>query len=275
LTTTPTATPTEAAERFVDVAGLRTRLQERGGGPPLLLLHRSTGNPRWLPLYSRLAESFSVSVPDLPGYGHSERPDWARDPRDLAILMHEMLDQEDVDDVHLVGLGFGGFIAAEMATMNQRRLASLVLVGAAGVRPQEGEILDQMLVAHADYVKAGFSDDAAFQAHFGSDGDDGGIAADLEDVWDFSRIMTARLSWSPYMINRRLPALLQEVRTPALLVWGEYDRIVPLDCGRQYERALPNARLEVVEGAGHMVEIEQPERLTRLIAEHAAFARSS
>jgi pimeloyl-ACP methyl ester carboxylesterase len=259
-----TTTSSTVTERTIEVAALSLRLQQDGGGAPLLLLHHSTGHSGWMPLYERLAESFAVTVPDLPGYGHSERPDWAREPRDLAVMMQQLLDKLDLDGVTLVGLGFGGFIAAEMATLNHRRLSRMVLVGAAGIKPQEGEIVDQMLMDHAEYVKLGFRDEASFEQHFGAE-----VDPEVRDIWDFSRIMTARLTWSPYMHSRRLPHLLGDVQTPTLLVWGEHDRIVPVHCASQYERALPNARLEIVADAGHAVDMEQPEALASLIAGHA------
>ena len=272
-------------ERTIEVAGLSLQLQQDGSGSPLLLLHHSTGHSGWMPLYERLAESFAVTVPDLPGYGRSERPDWARETRDVAVIMQHLLDKLDLDGVTLVGLGFGGFIAAEMATLNHRRLSRLVLVGAAGIKPQDGEILDQMMIEHAEYVKVGFRDEAIFEQLFLTEAKEAEEAEDAEDaeeakdakvvdpvaldIWEFSRIMTARLTWSPYMHSRRLPHLLGDVQTPTLLVWGEPDNVVPVDCARQYERTLPDARLEIVADAGHAVDMEQPEALASLIAEHA------
>ena len=280
-----TTTASTVTERTIEVAGLSLRLRQDGAGAPLLLLHHSTGHHGWMALYERLAESFAVTVPDLPGYGQSERPDWAREPRDLAVMMQRVLDKLDLDGVTLVGLGFGGFIAAEMATLNDRRLSGLVLVGGAGIKPQQGEILDQMLIDHAEYVKAGFRDEAIFEQHFLTEAEEieDAEAADeadeadetkvvdpaVRDIWEFSRIMTARLTWSPYMHSRRLPHLLADVQTPTLLVWGEHDRVVPVDCARQYERALPDARLEIVADAGHAVDMEQPQALASLIAGHA------
>ncbi|MCZ6544413.1 MAG: alpha/beta hydrolase, partial [Chloroflexi bacterium] len=104
------------------------------------------------------------------------------------------------------------------------------------------------------------SDDAAFTTAFGEE-----IDKELRELWDFSREMTARVTWKPWMFNRQLPPLLPEVATPSLLVWGEHDRVIPLDCAKQYEAALPNATLEIVSGAGHLVEMEQPETLAALI----------
>ena len=126
-----TSIETHATEQ-IQVAGSRVQYLKGGSGDPLLVLHHSIGNPGWLPFYEQLAETFTVYVPDLPGYGQSERPEWAREPRDLAILMLQMLDKAGHGSIPLVGLGFGGWIAAEMATMSQSRISALALVGAAG-----------------------------------------------------------------------------------------------------------------------------------------------
>jgi len=262
IVTTATDTHTE---RTVEVAGKGVRVLQGGQGAPLVVLHHSTGNPGWLPIHARLAERFTVYAPDMPGYGQSARPDWARDPRDLAILIARLLDRLELERVTLVGLGFGGFVAAELATMTPQQLKSLVLVGAAGLQPEQGEIMDEMLTDYTDYVKAGFRDEATFTRALGE-----GAVDSFKELWDFSREMTARLTWKPYMFNRRLPPLLSEVQTPTLLIWGGEDNVVPPVCGEQYVRALPHARLETVAGAGHFVELEEPEAVADLIVRHAA-----
>jgi pimeloyl-ACP methyl ester carboxylesterase len=255
----------ETQRRVIPVANLDLHLREGGEGDPVVILHRSIGTLGWGALEERLAQRFRVITPDLPGYGESERPDWAREPRDLALLVGRMLERLDLTDVTLVGLGFGGFVAAELATANEDRLRSLVLVSSAGLKPREGEIVDQMLIAHTAYVQSGFADEASYEAKFGTE-----LHADIKDIWEFSRIMTARVSWSPYMFSRRLAPLLCEVKTPALVVWGDTDRIIPKDCGMQYVERLANARLEVLPSTGHFVEWDAPDQLADRIAAAAA-----
>ena len=257
-----TSTETHTTEQ-IEVAGRRVQYLQGGSGDPVLVLHHSIGNHGWLPAYEALAATRQVLVPDLPGYGQSERPEWARETRDIAILVLQMLDKLGLGPTPVVGLGFGGWIAAEMATMNQQRISGLVLVGAPGIQPDEGEILDQMLIDYDEYVRAGFSNEESFHAEFGED-----PAPEVRELWDFSREMTARLTWKPYMFNRRLPHLLQEVKTPTLLVRGADDGVVPLAVAQAYAAALPNASIEVVADCGHMVDMEQPERLAELVAAH-------
>jgi pimeloyl-ACP methyl ester carboxylesterase len=259
-----TATATEPTTRTVEVAGLELQLRESGSGPPLLLLHRSIGVIGWDTFEDQLAANFTVIHPDLPGFGESDRPDWAREPRDLAIIVGRLLEALDIEGVTLVGLGFGGFVAAELATMNETRLKSLVLVSPAGIKPREGEIVDQMLIAHDDYVRRGLNDPSSFETRFGAE-----LHPDVKDIWEFNRIMAARITWSPYMFSRRLPHLLGAVQTPALIVWGENDQIIPAIVGSQYAEVLANAVQETISSAGHIVEWDQPEQLATLISSHA------
>jgi pimeloyl-ACP methyl ester carboxylesterase len=246
-------------DRKVEVGDLLIQVNDAGSGPPCVVLHRSTG-PFWSEFHDRLAESFTVLSPDMPGFGQSTRPDTARNPAHLAVLLNQLLDAEGRDPVHLVGFGLGGWVAAEMAAMNQGRLLTLTVVGAAGIKPREGYIHDPLTQSWTDYVRGGFRDDEHFIAVFGEE-----PVEQVIQLWDFSREMTARITWKPWMWSLQLPTLLRGVRTPALVVWGEQDQIVPLDCARQYAEVLPNASLEVIPGAGHVVELEEPDRLAALI----------
>jgi pimeloyl-ACP methyl ester carboxylesterase len=254
--------------RAVEVAGLRIRTSEAGTvRPPFVVLHHSTG-PLWTPFLDALARGRAVLAPDLPGYGRSERPDDARSPRDLAILWLRALDELEPEPVHLVGLGLGGWVAAELATMAPRRLASLALVGAAGIKPREGMIHDPMMSSWTDYARRGFHDPGRFDEVIGDDPPES-----LLELWDHSREMTARLTWKPWMWSLQLPMLLRGVPTPTLVVHGRHDAVVPLDCAEQYRELLPNGRLEIVEDGGHLLDLEQPDRLAGLLTDFAARTR--
>ena len=258
-----TATSSHTDDR-VTVANRAIRIIRGGTGDPLVTLHHSTGSLGWLPLHEQLSANFDVLVPDLPGYGQSERPEWARSPRDIAILMNQCFQELGLERVNLVGFGFGGFVAAELATMDQSRLASLTLAGAAGLKPREGEIMDEMLTGYVDYMEAGFRDKEHYVQVFGEEPE-----ASVRELWDFSREMTARICWKPFMFSVQLPHLLGGVTAKTLLIWGSEDRIVPPIVGQQYREAIPKSRLEIVQGAGHFVEYEETDRVAGLIAAHA------
>jgi pimeloyl-ACP methyl ester carboxylesterase len=77
--------------------------------------------------------------------------------------------------------------------------------------------------------------------------------------------MSARLTWKPYMHNPRLPFFLPRIANPTLVVWGKQDQIVPVICGEQYQRLLPDATLKVIEGCGHSPMIERPDEFLSML----------
>ncbi len=245
-------------EHDIELGDVRLHLRRSGSGRPVLVLHHDIGTPESLPFYDQLASKFDVIVPNHPGYGVPERPQWMRHPRDLAALYQWLLAELAVENTGLVGLGFGGWVAAEMAALAPRDFHRLVLVGAMGVKPPEGDIFDQAIVSYIDYARAGFHEAAAFARVYGD------VSTDQLVAWDLCREMSFRIAWKPYMYSQTLPHLLGGVRAPALVVWGDNDKIVPRSAGQLYARALREARFETVAAAGHCVDMEQPEALARL-----------
>ena len=243
----------------VEIAGVKLHLERAGSGRPVLVLHHDIGSPERLDFYDALANRFDVLVPHHPGYGKSERPQWLRSVRDVAVMYQWLLSDLGIDRPAIVGLGFGGWIAAEMATMMPNGPHRLVLVGAMGLKPPDGDIFDQAIVSYIDYAAAGFHDPAAFARVYGD------VTTDQLVDWDLCREMCFRIAWKPYMYSQTLPHLLGGVKAPALIVWGDDDKIVPRSAGELYAAALPKARFETVHAAGHCVDMEQPEALARLV----------
>jgi pimeloyl-ACP methyl ester carboxylesterase len=253
------------SEESVEISGSLMHLMTGGTGDPVVVLHHDIGSTGWTSFHDRLAGGFSVTAPTHLGYGQSERPAWMRSVRDMAVAHQWLLRSRGIESATLVGLGFGGWVAAEMATMAPGRFKGLVLVGAMGVKPEQGDILDQALMGHIDYVRAGFHNQDVFDATFGADPE----TEQLEE-WEISREMTFRIAWKPYMFNPALPRLLGGIDTPTLVVWGDDDRVVPRESADLYTRAIPGARVEIVQDCGHYVDLEQPEALARLVETFAA-----
>jgi pimeloyl-ACP methyl ester carboxylesterase len=241
-----------------EIAGIKLHFSRAGSGPTVLVLHHDIGTVDRLPFYDALAEKFDVVIPHHPGWGKSERPQWMRHPRDIAAVHASLLADLGAVGVSLLGLGFGGWIAAEMASLAPEAYKKLVLVGAMGIKPPEGDIADQAIVSYVDYPHAGFHDQAAFVAVYGD------VTTDQLEAWDIAREMSFRTAWKPYMYSQTLPHLLGGVRSPALIVWGDDDRIVPLSAGQAYARALREATLTTVPACGHFAEMEKPDAVAKL-----------
>jgi len=241
------------------IAGVRLNYSRAGKGAPIVVLHHVIGTVDRLPFYDALAAANDTIVVNLPGFGKSERPDWMRHPRDIAAMVQWLLHDLDVKNAAVVGLGFGGWAAAEMASQGPSDFSKLVLVGAMGIKPPEGDIMDQALVNYIEYARAGFHTDAAFASVYGD------VSVDQLEIWDLCREMSFRIAWRPYMYNPTLPHLLGGVRAPALVVVGEHDNVVPHSAADEYVKALRSARKEVVAGSGHCVDMEKPAELAGLV----------
>jgi pimeloyl-ACP methyl ester carboxylesterase len=259
------AQTTQIRELTATVAGCELRATAGGEGPPVVVLDHSIADRRWHGVHDALAQQFTVHALDLPGFNRGPRPDWARDVRDLALLVAGYLRKQVGTRALLVGSEFGGWVAAEVAVLAPDVVRGLALVGSAGLLPAEGRIVDMMLTSHSGYARDCFSSDDAYDTFF-----EGGLTDDRLLTWDFNREMVARVAWKPYMYNRRLAPMLAEVTAPAVVVRGSADRIVPQSCADQFIRLLPNATFEVVDGCGNAVALEQPEALASFVGALAA-----
>ena len=255
-----TTTSSTFTQNNVRVADLDIPFMKAGSGNPLLVLHDDVGKPGWLPFYEQLARNSTVFVPSHPGFDGVDRPEWMRSVRDMALVYSWFMREAGLDAVNVVGLGFGGWLAAELAAMSHRRFNKIVLVGAMGLKPTEGEILDQFLLAGDEYAKLCFHSPAIFHEHFGDD-----PSLEQKEIWEVNREMTARIAWKPYMFDQALPVLLPGINNPTLVVWGDDDKVAPISCGQRYQQLLPNARLEQIPNCGHLPDMEHPQQLASLI----------
>jgi pimeloyl-ACP methyl ester carboxylesterase len=251
-------------EAFVEAAGVRVQLRRGGAGAPLLVLHGELGVPGWRRAYAELARHFSVYVPALPGFGQSARPDWIVDVRDLAAWVTWFVRDVGLPQpLPVIGSSLGGWVAAEIATMNVGLFTKMVLVGAAGLRPEEGHVWDYFVHGSQEAFAQAFWDPAKapeYQHYYGR------VWTPEEELQaEQNRQMAARLLWKPYMRSHTLQARLPAVATPTLVVWGRQDAIIPLSVCQSYVRAIPGATAKVLERCGHLPEMEQPDAFVEAV----------
>jgi pimeloyl-ACP methyl ester carboxylesterase len=244
-------------EHTLEVAGIHLQLLKGGSGEALLVLHGAGGNPGWLPYHRELATQFTVYAPSHPGYGQSERPDWISTINDMAHFYRQFIEELSLAPVHLIGFSMGGWLAAEIAAMCPAYLKSLVLVDAAGIKPEVGEIAEILMVSQDVVKKLRFYDPTQVPDY------DTLVNRQLtpeEEATQWrNREMTSRLCWKPYFHNPKLPAYLRGVKVLTLIVWGREDAIIPLNCGELYRRALVNSTLQVIDRCGHSPALEKPQ----------------
>jgi len=247
----------------VPVRDTTLRLWRGGAGAALLFLHDATGAAGWPPVFEMLAKRFDVLAPEHPGYGGEEPPAWLDRVADLSNFYLDMLDALDLEQLHLVGASLGGWIAAELATRNTSRLASLTLIDPLGLRVAGG--IDPFATNDEQTIRDLFHDKAAADAAVKRL-----LAPEAEDALLRNKMVTAKLAWQPRLHDPHLAKWLHRIDVPTLILWGEADRILPKAALTQWERAIPESRGRVVPGAGHLPHLENPDAVAGHIIDFIA-----
>ncbi len=250
-------------ENFVKVAGAKIHFLKGGRGKPLVMLHSIEGNLGWRRYHAQLAEYFTVYAPTCPGFGQSERPPWLETFADLARFSLWLLDELDLKNVTLAGHFMGGWLVAEMAVMSPHSLDGLILIDAAGIQPQQGEITDIFLHGLQGTRQLAYFDLQQIPEYEELFADK--PSEKEREVRARNQETVVRYCWKPYMFSPSLPGLLGRVHVPTLIVWGQDDQIVPLECGELYQQAIPGSRLEILPQCGNCPPLEKPDEFTKLV----------
>ena len=255
-----------ASERMT-VHGIDLEVLRGGDGDPIVLLHGMRSLTAASRFAALLAAHGAVLAPTCPGFGTSPRPTDFDTIYDLIHLQRAVLDAIPGERITLVGLSFGGWLAAEVAAQGHPRLSALVLVDPVGIKlsgRETADIFDVFNRSPAEVRAAAWHDPDRFAPDFDAM-EDAEIVRHARD-WEALCLYT----WHPYMYNPRLPHWLSRIAVPALVVWGDSDGIVSPEYGRGFARLIPGARFETIAAAGHHPEIERPDQLAALIG---AFVR--
>ncbi len=257
--------PEGYTDELVEVAETKLHLLRGGRGEPLVILHGAGGNRGWQRYLQALAERFQVYVPDHPGFGTSDRPDWIESVPDLACFYLWALEDLGLSRARVIGFSLGGWLAAEMAVMCPQVFERLIVVGAAGVKPTQGEIADIFLHSPQEVTAMMFHDPKQapeYEQLYGRE-----PTTEEQDIQARNREMAARIAWKPYMYDPRLPSLLRRLRLPSLIVWGRQDAIVPLSCAEVYHQSIRGSKLAILEQCGHAPQTEKPQEFVRVVSE--------
>ena len=255
----------------LSINGTRLHVTDVGAGTTLLCVHGfPLSGALWAPLVEALAADYRLIVPDLRGFGHNAPADtlsMTTFADDLAAVLDTVGEQQPVV---LVGLSMGGYICFEFFRRYPVRTRGLILVdtraqGDDAAGKQKREETAQRVLAEGSSVVA----DDMGQKLFAERADEA-----LRQRWH--RIMRNSAPTSVAAALRAMgerpdsTATLAGIDVPTLIVVGEDDAITPPDAARYMAERIAHARLEIVEGAGHMTPVEQPQRFAALVGDFMA-----
>ena len=252
-----TGTPTHPATPRSDVP---LTLAEAGAGRPALILHGGGGPFTVASIAGHLAATMHTITPTHPGWEGTPRPVWLTSVADLARAYLRYLEENDLRDVLVVGSSLGGWIGAEMALLDGAgRITGLILIDAGGVAIAGEPIRDFFALDARGVAEYSFHDADRFYR------DPATVPAEQAARQRANMATMRAIAGDPYMHDPTLPGRLGQIRIPALVIWGDSDRIMTPAYGAAYAAAFPDARFAIVRDAGHLQQIEQPAATFALI----------
>ncbi len=253
---------TALGDGWYHVGGLRFHaLTSRGpanaSGPPVVLVHGlGIASESLAALGERLAEYRAVVIPDLPGFGLSDKPRKALDVEELASWLARFVETTQPGRVHVLGNSFGCEVVVELAERRPDLVGRLVLQSPIP-DPRARTLAQQILRYLQNYPHERGSDPREMLRAYARAG--------------VPRILRTMQISVRYPIARHLP----EVRSPALVVRGEHDRLVPQRWAEEAARLLPGGSLKVIPGVAHSIHLSAPGELARAAHGFLGVASSS
>jgi 3-oxoadipate enol-lactonase len=257
-------------------AGAELYWERSGRGEPLLLIQGMSGTHlSWgEPFLSRLEADFDCVVFDNRGIGNSTDVGEPFTIADLAADALAVMDAADLETAHVLGISMGGMTAQELALAAPESLRTLTLGctypggdGSSLIAPEDaGPLFEAMASGELDRVFR-----AAYEVNLSP-----GFRADESTYTDFSA-MAGALPARQATVQLQIQAIaghdtqarLAEIAAPTLVIHGTEDKMIPVANGELIAQVIPGARLEILDGVGHMFWWEQPERSAELLRAHA------
>jgi pimeloyl-ACP methyl ester carboxylesterase len=240
-------------EADVTVEGRRWHYYTAGDpeAPLLLMVHGFRSSARFFrPTMRSLSDRWRIAAPDLPGHGDSEPWDPNEDVVEQWVLLEGFLKAMGMERMSVIGTSRGGAVALQLAAHRPERVTRLVLI-AAPTKPFQVGTLDikRMIV------------------------NQGALTDDL--LREMGRTMMAsrdyetarRRAVEADSLERDLRPIMVNVEAPTLIVWGAEDRTIPVEMGLELLAGIPDSRMRLAGGAGHVPLLDKPEEMLGLIRE--------
>jgi len=257
-------------------AGAELYWERSGRGEPLLLIQGLSGTHfTWgEPFLSLLEPDFDCVTFDNRGIGGSAEASGPFTIAEMADDALAVMDAAGLETAHVLGISMGGMIAQQLALQAPDRLRTLILgctypggPGSALIAPEDaGPLLEAMGSGNLDRVI-----EAMYEVNLSP-----GFRDDPANFDDFKAMATAAPARQQTVqlqlqavAGHDVQARLAEIAAPTLVIHGTEDRMIPVANGELIASRIPGARLEILEGVGHMFWWEQPERSAELVRAHA------
>ena len=229
----------------------------------LILLHGiGASAERWSRVISPLSKYYRVIAPDIIGFGYSDKPTVEYSMDFFLDFFDEFLGNLKVDKANIAGSSFGGHLATEFAIRSGRRVEKLILASPAGMMRTSTPTLDGYIMAALYPTFENAAKAFREMAH-----DPEVVKEDV--VTDFvnrMRLPNAKYAFMSTLLGMRyappLKGRIGNIMCPTLIMWGESDRMIPVQHSKEYKE-IPDSEILVIRGCGHTPYVEKPMAFTK------------
>jgi pimeloyl-ACP methyl ester carboxylesterase len=271
--------PADLQQVEVEAEGLHLSTYVVGQGPTVLLLHGlGASKISWLPVLPELSRSYRLVVPDLPGHGESDKPRGDYSMRRYAHVVRVFMDAVGLERPIVVGNSMGGRIALELALRSPQRVAGLGLLDPAVPGVRWRYLAGFTRVFPSEFGPLSFAlrrrwMEAAVRALFARPermppDAVAGAADEFIRVYSQPAARYAFVASLRHLVTERpgpFWASLRRIRQPALVVFGDLDRLVPRRSGLELANHLPDCELHFLPGVGHAPQFEATQETLDLL----------
>ena len=231
----------------------------------LVLLHGiGASADRWSNVLPTLSKYYNLIVPDIIGFGYSDKPTVEYTMDFFVGFFEDFLSKLKVEKLSIIGSSFGGYLATEFAVRNQEKVSKLILAAPAGAMRTSTRVLDQYIMAALYPTYENTSRAFKDMAQEPSIVDEGTV----RDFMNRMRLPNAKYAFMSTLLAMRdsegLVGKLSRISIPTLLIWGGNDRMIPLAYSKEYAE-IPNNHLTVIDNCGHTPFVEKPTEFNDIV----------
>lgn len=259
-------------ENFIQIDGNKIRYLESGDSKNILVLVHGLGASaeRWNNVIPKFAKHYHVIVPDLIGFGYSDKPIVDYTPDFFSTFLGKFFDALEIKRPNVIGSSLGGQIAAEYASAHPNNIEKLILVSPSGVMKQSTPALDAYIMAALYPNEQSAKNAFEMMESSGNQVDDRIVHGFVERM----QLPNAKLAFMSTVLGLKnsevITPKLHTINSPTLIIWGSKDPVIPIQYAESFALSIKDCRFYRMDNCGHTPYVQDPDAFSSIVLEFLA-----
>lgn len=259
-------------ENFIQIDGNKIRYLESGNSKNILVLVHGLGASaeRWNNVIPKFAKHYHVIVPDLIGFGYSDKPIVDYTPDFFSTFLGKFFNALEIKRPNVIGSSLGGQITAEYASAHPDNIEKLILVSPSGVMKQSTPALDAYIMAALYPNEQSAKNAFEMMESSGNQVDDRIVHGFIERM----QLPNAKLAFMSTVLGLKnsevITPKLHTIISPTLIIWGSKDPVIPIQYAESFALSIKDCRFYRMDNCGHTPYVQDPDTFSSLVLEFLA-----